>query len=236
MTQLAKYGLKIATTHPQLNWLTAQQRSRTIPQQAAKKLAGITDLDSAQSFLQHAGLEVLSHIKRISSSVVSVSIAPPKGFDEYYGPQIIFAQIESVEIPRASVLMNCLLPKPASEAEGEKAFNYFQRALLTLADKLEALPFACITGFKTEHPQHDLFQRGFRFFFSSASDQFYPRLRILLEAQEKIFNSTDREAARRAAEALQHLKFVATDTSSVGHSILEDIQLMTPETVLIDLR
>lgn len=238
---MAEAILKITKTHPRLTWLTDMPGSRRVPPRTVELLSKIQDMGQAQGFVQDSGLEVLENIKRFTISVNSVSVAQPEGLDNYYAPQIVLPKIDCDVVPIGSALMNCLLPKTENLTEAEGVFQKFQAMVLSFSEKMEALPFACITGYKTKDPSHNLDNRGFRFFFSPNPDILYGRIKDMLETFHAMDSpSTESTKAEELVSRFLELKFCMHGEESIGHSLLEDIKVYEksdttlPDTTLVD--
>ncbi len=230
--------LIVTNYHPLLAWLAGLTRSRTVPAHVAKQMANLKSPEQAQAFVASAGLQILTETRRAAPSANSVSVAAPESVDEYYAPQIVLPKIDCPDVPSGTALMNVLLPETSDPAGSEKIFQEYQAMVLAFSHKLEALPFACITGHKmTAPPPHDLYLRGFRFFFSPQPDCLHQRIYEILNTRHKMIAARNNaEEARRLAVIFLRLKFCAYEGGEIGHSLLEDVKFTEFGTTLVDLR
>jgi hypothetical protein len=230
--------LEITKSHPRLDWLRGIQRTRRVPSHVAQQMSGLKSMEQAQDFVRKAGLKVLTDIRRSSDSVNSVTIASFQEQDTFYRPQIVLPQVDCAELPFGSAMMNFLVPEISDRAGAERIFEAHQKMVLAFSEKVKALPFACITGRKMNETPHDLYSRGFRFFFGPAPDRSYKRILELLQAKAPLFSpDSSREEREAAATACQKLKFCKINGQKMGHSILEDVKFYDlPITTLADLR
>lgn len=230
------HTLIITKSHPRLSWLAETNRNRRVPPHVAREMSSLDTIDRAQAFVAGAGLMVQARIRRVSDSANAVSLAPPEGFNEYYGPQVVLPRIDLELIPSGTALMNCLLPEITDPASAEQVFKQYQEMVLTFAGRVEALPFACITGCATKDPLHDLHLRSFRFFFGPQPDAFFPRISETLQTWQALYDNSNRSEKVGIAEKIQELKVYHSPAGKIGHSLLEDIKSTLGETVLVDLR
>ncbi|MBU1026537.1 MAG: hypothetical protein KKA31_02285 [Candidatus Margulisbacteria bacterium] len=237
--------LRIVNSYPGLSF--SRELGRKMPAQVKAQIAGLNDHDAARQFVESAGLNTLPGLKRITKTAFSVSLTPPSllGAAEvtdinYHGPQVVLSRIDCVEIPLGTVLVNCLMPKIESLSEAEIFFGRFLNVINTLANRLRSNPFALITGLKYKSPQHELDQRGFRFFFSPEPDSTYQTILNILKLWKELYAAIDEERPRdekiNLADQVQTAKFCTTASGKMGHSILEDIKLAGPETHLVYFR
>lgn len=232
----SRYFFCITKWHSRLAWLTNIDKSHRVPAETVKQLAKSITLEEAKNFVTSTGLKTTKI--RASESCHSISIAPPEGFEEYYGPQIVLPKIDCPEVPIGSVLMNVLLPPISDPVEAERVFQNFQTMVRTISKKLDALPFACITGHKCkkEEYRHDLFLRGFRFFFGPEPDVLYQRIFEILTCFSNMFVTSDANERQQLAAEFQRLKFCQYEGKRISHSLLEDVKLMVLNNYLVDLR
>ncbi|MFC1568540.1 hypothetical protein ACFL37_02440 [Candidatus Margulisiibacteriota bacterium] len=230
-------SFRITNSHPRLTWLKSTGLPRLVPQHVVQQLTKIKTMDEAQAFVSGAGLRVVSETERLSQTANSVTVMPPFGEEEYHGPQIILPKIICREVPAGTALMNCLLPVSKDRTMAELVFRSYQTMVLAFCQRMEALPLACITGHKTETPEHDLSLRGFRFFFGSDPDQPFQRINRILQAfYTMTLPGNDKADKRQAAAEYQNLKFCDFKDRQVGHSLLDDVKFYSTGTTLVDLR
>ncbi|MBU0574343.1 MAG: hypothetical protein KKH83_07715 [Candidatus Margulisbacteria bacterium] len=234
--------LSITKSHPLLSWLRSSSiKTHRTPQHIASALSGLTTHKQARDLLEKHGLNC-QPCERLSETAFAVYLTPPESPTEhndisfYSGAQIVLPKTFCDIVPRGTVLMNCLLPKIHDRDQAARTFLQHQKAVLALCQGLEAFPFACITGHKNEDPQHDLFYRGFRFFWSSAPENLLERMQSVLKLY-LLLEEENCEAAtlRQAARDIQDLKFCLADNKLIGHSVLEDIKPMGSDTILVKL-
>lgn len=235
--------LNIKRSHPCLTWLTRRvQLSTKVPEKVARELAQLRTMDQAQAFVRTAGLDVLSEIRRESNTVNSVSVAPPEGLveDEYYALQIVLPKVNYELFPFGSLLMNCLLPPISDKEKAIEVFQAYQAIIQRFCKKLEALPFACISGIKYEGQEnlpHDLYLRGFRFFFSPNPAPLFTRISSMIEIYLSLEENYNHNiSSPNLAREFQELKFCKVGDKDMRHSILEDVMTYPLDTVLVDLR
>lgn len=244
---MAPLTFQVTRSHPLLHWLTAANiRNRAVPETTARNLSRLVTFEQAAEFIKSAGLEIVAGERRVHASANAVPVAPPKLVSslegaEYFGPEIVLPAIALREVPFGTVLMNCLLPQIEDQLTAEKIFRAYQEMILSFSQRLDAIPFACITGYKTKMKArpHALYHRGFRFFWSPEPDAFYQRILTSLNAMHDLM-SLPREAPQkerhRLIDIIQGSKFCRVGERRVGHALLEDIKFQTEETVLVDLR
>jgi len=221
-------------SHPRLDWLRSIRGARSVPAHVVRQISGLIGVEYAQAFVKGAGLEVVDKVKRFTRSANSVTLLPPAGIDEYYGSQIVIPKIDCEEVPLGSALLNCLVPALSDFAWAEKVFSVYQGIVKAFSIKLEALPCACITGYKAEDPLHDLYLRGFRFFFSPQPEKMLASIRRILDVYQALRENGEMPTERRdLAKRVQELKHCRMGEELIGHSLLEDIKPMTTETLLV---
>jgi hypothetical protein len=230
--------LRITNSHPRLAWLNSAKLPSLVPQHVAQQLAAIKTMPQAQDFVRSAGLNVVSETERLSRSATSVTLTQPfEPIDTYHGPQIVLPKIDCPDVPAGTALMNCLLPEIENTFVAERIFRVYQHMVLAFCDKLESRPMACLTGHKISDPKHDLYLRGFRFFFSPDPNQPFDRLSKILQAfYGMTLPSNDAAARRRSVLEYQDLKFCMMAEGKVGHSLLDDVKFYSADTTLVDLR
>jgi len=236
---LSIFAYKITSSHPRLGWLAGQTRySRTVQVKTIEELSRLTDVKRAASFVRSSGLTVVAN--RESDYASAIYVSPPENHMEssYHTPQIILPRLDCEETPFGTVLMNFLLPDAENPSDAENIFLGCQDIVLKFCDRIKASPFACITGFKTDAPKHDLYLRGFRFFFSPKPDELFLRMIAVLKAYQDLTSpqQISSEELQSKAGMLQRLKFVPYQGREIGNSIIEDIQPMSSATELVDLR
>ncbi|MEA3493828.1 MAG: hypothetical protein U9R38_05525 [Candidatus Margulisiibacteriota bacterium] len=240
--------LNISKSHNTLRWLDRTNKNRRIPRKIVRELSALKTMEQAQAFVESAGLRVMTEIKRFSRSVNSVSVRPPGSLDaliptrlelEYHAPQIVLPRIGCDEVPFGTVLVNCLLPRIDKGPTAETIFREYQSLLRAIISRLDARPFACITGHKTDNPSHALDYRGFRFFFGPDPGPLFERIRSMLESNITLFSFDENgptNESKKLAISIQNSLFCVSNGQRIGHSILDDIKLHSFDTSLIDLR
>jgi hypothetical protein len=194
----------------------------------------LTSVELAQAFVREAGLRVADGDKRCTRSANQIPLLPPAGIDEYYGPQVVIPRIDCEEVPLGSALINCLVPGLEDPARAEKVFSAYQGVVNAFSKRMEALPFACITGHITENPPHDLYLRGFRFFFSPRPEKLLASIRRILGAYQAFRESRKMSSERiELAKRVHDLKHCLIGEELIGHSLLEDIMPTGAETLLV---
>ncbi len=226
----------IAKSHGTLTWLAKIAGSRRVPQEICQELSNITTTKLAEAFVQSAGIRIITQSRGHSQTIVAAKAAPPEYLEkkalpklkfEYHGPKIVFTRKEHKGVAFGTALLNILLPEIKDRSEAEENFKGYKNFVLALSRRLEALPFLCITGHKISDPPHDLFLRGFRFFFSPEPDELYEIIRNRLELDCKWQNTVGKE---------QKDWLIKFQDSARGHQLLDDAQLQSYNTTLVDLR
>jgi hypothetical protein len=246
---MKKQELIIVKSHPCLKWLSESGiKSHQVPSAIVKELSKLKTMEAARDFVESAGLSVQKETGRKARLSDAVSVAPPQDVKEinqktvkYVAPQIVLPKTECNEVPFGTVLMNCLLPETKDISDAEHIFREYQDIVIKFCKRLKTLPFICITGFKKEEPRHDLDFRGFRFFFSPRTDEFFEIMVDILKKFQSAFAVSKSETAgaqqkMQAVKKLQKAKFCEVAGKKIGSSILDDIKFQASDTILVDLR
>ena len=208
-----------------------------------RQMSGLKSHEQASAFLKSTGLNVserqMQQTRTANAVTVTLAESLP-ALNRYHDPQIVLPKIDCELIPFGSALINCVLPGTSTASEGERIFQHFQSVVLAFSNKLESLPFACITGHITENPQHNLDFRGFRFFFGPKPNFLFERISTMLETiielQEAVIKNAPLEIRFEIADKYQRSKFLDSKGQLNGHSILEDIKSYNFDTTLVDIR
>lgn len=239
-------------SHPSLTWLTAKKESRQVPEDVVQQLSEVKTMEQAQAFVQSAGLSVMTGTRRFTESVNSVTVSPPQSLHSigceqidvnYHGPQVVLPKIECEEVPPGTVLMNCLLPNIEDNAKAEEIFNEYQAFVLAFSIRVKALPFACITGYKLPPPHpHNLYNRSFRFLFSSQPDIFYKRIHTMLSNMHTLYlldrDGKPTKESRDLSWEIVEARYFVSEGAKIRHLLLNDIRLADTRTTthLVDMR
>lgn len=237
----------VAKSHSRLIWLVNSGiANRAVPAQTVRELSAAVTHEEVRRFVESSGLQILSGEMRQHPSANAIAIASPKvvsipGDAKYFDPEIVFPKVDSLEVPFGTVLINCLLPHVEDVDAAETIFRAYQEMILAFSRRMDALPSACITGYKSrmEGRPHDLYHRGFRFFYSPEPDMFYDKIYASLKAMQDLVSLPDDAPSserHRLVGIIQGAKFCKVEGRQVGHAILEDIKPQTAETVLVDFR
>jgi hypothetical protein len=213
----------------------------TVPENVAGELSQITNAWHAREFVKSAGLTVIKFGPRPAAFGVDIDvpeelkqIAGESSTIEHLRPQIVLPTAGDV-IPPGTVLMNILIPDISDAARVEEIVMKYQEMTIKLANRLNARPFACITGYKQKKKMHlSLYELGFRFFFSGQPDDLYGRINLLLRARAAYYSTP--EANKRKKKS----RIKAMQKMEMGkfrpHPVLGDIVLFSAQTTLIDMR
>ena len=236
---------------PKQTWLPElRNRNRKIPARVAKELSNLPTMRRAQEFIESAGLEVLTDIQKDLEIVYLIPIHSPEcltGFNssnlEYFAPQVFLPKIECKEIPFGTVSANFILPSVCS-SESKRVLQEYQEIFIALSDRLQASPFAYITGYKTKVPLHELDMLGYRFFFSSEPDKVYKRILKIMQTITAFRTRTGPKTPEQLTKDLSDLiwcKFNGLPKEhpfyrrKKGHPMLADLGF-NEDTMLVDLR
>jgi len=233
----------ITRAHARVNW--ARGKNHKVSAEMTRELSGIKSLVQAEMFVKAAGISVDKVVS--SKSAYAIWAAPPECLRplgektlEFHSPQIVLPRVDCTKIPFGTALLNFLVPKIEDKSEAEVAFGEFQKAVLKFSDRIGAGPFACITGYKgKEEPEarnHDLYYRGFRFFFGPEPDALFKYIQETLEIWEAIHLHESKETATDKMKQIEKRRSCWANKEKIGHSIIYDIKLEERETQLVDLR
>ncbi len=230
---MPKYAFDVVKTHSTLTSIAAPGKTRVVPAHVANELSQIDSPEAAGVFLTSAGLEEPKDTDRSSNTAYTVTMSDCS--DQYFGIQVVFPKIHCDLIPAGSLLVNCLIPD-VNIFEAERILGLFIRKIEAISNKLEASPFACITGNKTGGPLNALHLRGFRFFFSPDPDPLFKRIKDGLDAMAQLGSPPAGTTRMALADRVQNLKFCESASGIIAHSILEDIKTYNARTNLVDMR
>jgi len=224
-------------------------RNKKVPPKVAEELSALSNMDKAQEFVESAGLEVLTNLRRDLDIVYLIPINSPEcltGYSssnlDYFAPQVSLPKIECREIPFGTLSANFILPSICS-SEAKKVLQEYQEIFITLSERLQAAPFAYITGYKTEVPLHELDMLGFRFFFSSEPDKVYRRISKILKTLDNLRMKNGITPEQLAQDFLEFTSFKFRGlprehplySQKKAHPMLGDLQF-NYGTKLVDLR
>jgi hypothetical protein len=237
------FAYKITNSHPRLAWLAGQTANgRTIQGKILDELSRLTEVKKAASFVKSSGLAVAT--SRESDHASAIYVLPPENVNfesakesAYHSPQIILPKIGCPVTPFGTMIMNCLLPENENILGAESDFAQYQEIVLKLCGRVNAFPFACLTGFKLDSPRNDLSLRGFRFFFSPQPDQMFLLMVKILNIYET-FSSKESgpEEKRLQYKLLDNYKFIIDEERPIRNMVIEEIKPMSSGTELVDLR
>ncbi|MBU0630493.1 MAG: hypothetical protein KKC80_06195 [Candidatus Margulisbacteria bacterium] len=218
--------------------------SHRVPARITAKLSETKSCEGIQSLLQGVGLTVLeveatpsAFLARIALPSAILELIPNK--ESYFSPQIKFPRFASADLPFGTVLLNCLMPPLEELDSAEKVFSAYVDVLAKLSQALEATPVACYTGIKGDQDQgkNDLFERSFRFFFSSdpagstAAIETIVALYMMPKpetAQERKFLYNEKVNARYRRDLC-----APPNSRPIPHPILEDVMPMIKTGLLL---
>lgn len=233
----------ITRSHVRVNW--ARGRNHKVSAEMARELSGIKSLEQAQRFVKAAGISVDKVVS--SKSAFAIWVTPPECLRpfgernlEFHSPQIMLPRIDCNEIPFGTVLINCLVPRIEAKPQAEAVSTEFQKLVLQFSNRIGASPFACITGYKgREEPKidaHDLYYRGFRFFYSSEPDALFEYITDTLDLWESVYLSNNEKAIAEKRMQIEKRRLCWVNRERIGHHIIYDIKPEDRETQLVDLR
>lgn len=229
-------------SHPRVNWARGPQCR--VPSTIVAELSKLKTLSHAQAFVRSAGIETIGQGSGSSATAHGVRVMPPDALDlldkanvHFHSPQVVLPTIGCGTVPFGTVLINCLLPKIEEEARALALFGRFQYLVNRLSERLAANPFACITGFKTrEDGKHELYYRGFRFFYSSRPNILYKRIELQLRNWISFRLGADEKGNPDRRKQIEGIRSCLVGGRMIEHSILDDATPEDADTVLVDLR
>src|SRR3989339_1626852 len=151
-----------------------QVLTNRVPTAVAAQLADCQSADTPKQLvdlLQKAGLKILEVDETSEAFLFKVALFDAVTSEQdgsYYCPQIKFPRFAGADVPFGTALLNCLIPQVERLESAEELFNAHMDIVGKLSLALGAYPTAYYTGVKSEEADapHNLYGRGFRFFYS----------------------------------------------------------------------
>jgi hypothetical protein len=129
---------------------------------------------------------------------VEIQDLMPEAYRSYCSPQVKFPRFAGADLPFGTILLNCLMPPVEQLESAERIFHVYMDMVAKLSEALGTCPSACYTGIKAEGTEspHDLYNRGFRFFFSPQPEKLMAAVDYILTlcAQDKPATQAERRA------------------------------------------